>query len=424
MTEHNTQSFEHHGDSVHGQNTSQNSGSSLAKEPVTVFGREDYMSEEVYHSDKSFLHSQWICIDHVSSFPKHGDYKVCSVLGEHIIVVNNNGSISSYLNVCRHRASIICTEKQGNLRQFVCPYHGWAYDLDGTLVSKGSICSNNCASENLNLRTIDVSVLEGLIFVRLAVESNNNFQKIRHELADLLSWNGLNSSKIVSRKNYLFRANWKLVVENFLECYHCYPNHPDLCSIYSHPLYTGTTIKDKNNRFFSIHAQWEKETKAMGHPVGGKNTVIDIDQEQYVVAFRMPLNPELKSLAADGQPLSTLMGDIEQYDHGETFGYIGPLLHFSLLNDHCMLIRMDPVAPLKTEVQVTWLVDKNAREGVDFFKDQLTSLWDTTIKQDRAAVEKAQLGSLSSLHTPGTYTELEEESARFNQWYQKHSRAR
>lgn len=388
---------------------------------VEMFDSESYSSEKVFCQDKQILASQWIFVDHLKNFEKEGDYRVCHVMGEYIVLVKQSGSISAYLNVCRHRKSVICTEKKGNTDKFVCPYHGWSYGLDGVLTSKGSINVVDLDAQDrkaLSLKKVNLKIFEGLIFVCLKDRPESNFNYIQYHLSDLFSWNGVSSSKVASKKNYLFKANWKLVVENFLECYHCYPNHPQLCETYAHPMYTATESPEKNKQFFQIFQEWETRIKQLGHPLGSYS-VIDPEQEQYVVGFRLPISPYARSLGENGEKLSSLMGDIAEYDSGETFGYIGPLLHFSLLNDHCMLIRIDPVSPLKTEVQVTWLVDANAFEGKDYYKDKLTRLWDTTIKQDRLAVERCQLGALSSFGEIGSYTKLEEETARFKLWYSK-----
>ena len=332
--------------------------------------------------------------------------------------MKTSSGIRGYINACRHRGSRVCVDYSGNVTEFQCPYHGWKYDLEGLI--KKAIASSIPSQDlkGFSLISIGVKVYQGLIFVALNPEQAVDFDVSIRPISNLLEWHGLGETKVAAVKNYPFKANWKLVVENFLECFHCWSNHPELTSVYSHPKLTGSTSKKLNSEFIFESAMWERTVRDMEDPTGGCST-FDISEDQFAVAFRMTIGEERRLLTQGKNGLAPLIGKFELYDGGETFGYFGPLLSFSLLNDHAMLIRIDPESPQKTKVQLTWLVNKDAEEGKDYDKDKLTWLWDITVKQDRTATQRAQIGNSSRFNRRGYYSELEQESEKFALWYRK-----
>lgn len=124
----------------------------------------------------------------------------------------------------------------------------------------------------------------------------------------------------------------------------------------------------------------------------------------------------------DGELLATLMGNYNESDNGETFGDTGPLSLFSMPNDYAYFLRLAPISKKETRVELFWLVDERAVEGVDYQVKKLIWYWDSTVAQDKIAIERVCKGSTSRFYTPGNYTKLEEESARFALWYRKFSR--
>jgi len=389
----------------------------MQPESRACFSGLEYTSDEVFRRDLVLLARQWIYVGHASELPEIGCYIVRSVCGESIVLVRTDSGVKGFFNFCRHRGSTICTAEQGRQAHFVCPYHGWTYGLDGALHRQRSV---GVAADrpDLDLLPVGVTHYRGLIFVALAPHPSNPFAVVEHVLEPLVPWHGLGEARVAARRSYPTRANWKLVVENFLECFHCHSNHPELCSVYSHPKYTGTLDPALGSEFLREAAHWERNTRRLGHPTGG-TSAIDSAASQFCVAFRMPIRPGALSLSADGTALAPLMGKFTEYDGGETFGLVGPLLHFSLANDHAMLIRIDPTGALETHVELIWLVRQDAVEGQHYDAQRLTWLWDATVRQDRVAVERAQAGVRSRFYVPGSFTDLELESARFARWYRR-----
>jgi len=385
---------------------------------VASFNNLELKDPSIFEKELSLLASQWNFIDHVSSYLNVGDYKVHEFLNESIIVVKTEDGFRGYLNICSHKGSILCTKTEGNKKQFTCPYHGWKFDLDGRLNHAPSCPSTPDFLEKSALKSISVNVIEGLIFIKLENSNIKHSDDVKKALTPLFAWQGLIDAKIAHKRTYKIAANWKLAAENFLECYHCYGNHPEMCAKFIHPNITSTDSTQKIMKFMDVYENWEKETQLLGHPTGGR-TSVDHNADQFNVIYRTPLNVDVKSYGKDGEALAPLMGKYSTFDCGETFGYSGPLFQFSMPNDHAYIAKLKPISLNETEIEIFWLVDKYAEEGVDYNIDDLIWFWDTTVKQDIVAIERAGKGTRSKYYQPGNYTKLEEDSALFALWYRR-----
>ena len=172
-----------------------------------------------------FLRS-WLYVGHQSQVPGRGDYFLFEIAGESVIVIRNaEGGINAMMNVCRHRGSRICDQPTGHESRLVCRYHGWTYGLDGGLRAAGHMPQGFDRSQ-LGLRRLHTRVFMGLIFVSFADEPPA-FEPIERDLGEPLRPYGLDRAKVAHRQNYPITSNWKLAVENYCECYHCGPAHPE-----------------------------------------------------------------------------------------------------------------------------------------------------------------------------------------------------
>ncbi|PKH85426.1 SRPBCC family protein [Colwellia sp. Bg11-28] len=357
---------------------------------VPSFYREELQDKKIYEKDLELLSRQWNFVDHISSFKKTGDYKVYELLGKLIVIVKTDEGFEGGRNYS--------SEEKGEF-----------------LV--GSIVESILNHEN-RFKHVMIKELEGILLVGLSHNKMANFSRIRSNIEPLYSWHGLKQAKIAHKEKYTINANWKAVSENLLECYHCYANHPEMCSIANHPTFTSTASLDKMIEGIEVFKNWSITTKSMNHPVGERQNV-DVDAEQFSVIYRAPINVNQKSHSKDGNLLAPLMGSISQCDNGETFGYIGPLTVYSMPNDYAYILRINPLTVKITEVELFWLVDNNAVENKDYNIDQLTWYWNSTVQQDKVAIDRAGKGTSSRYYSPGNYTSLEEESARFALWYRK-----
>jgi Rieske 2Fe-2S family protein len=181
-----------------------------------------YQSASVYQAELSkFLSSHWIAVGHVSEIPGRGDYLVFDGLDASVIVVcTADGSIQALHNVCRHRGARLCEESQGRLSLITCRYHGWSYRLNGELAAWRHMPEGLNKSEYA-LRRCAVTVFEGIIFISLDPADAPDFGTLLRHVEPYWARFELANCKVVSKRSWRLAANWKLAVENSLECYHC-----------------------------------------------------------------------------------------------------------------------------------------------------------------------------------------------------------
>ena len=359
----------------------------------------------------------WLYVGHVSEIPERGDYLLYAIGEESIIVVRGrDGEVRAFFNVCRHRGSHICLEERGRVRTLTCPYHAWVYDLEGRLVGARGMPAD-FDRKSYSLHACRARLAHGLIFVCLAGEDDPevaDFSPIETDLDALAGLHRLADTEIVQREVYPTYANWKLVVDNFLECYHCSPAHPEYTAVNAY-----VKVQDREpitGYADAIHA-WEEKARALGHPVGGDYYAMDIDGPQPRGRWRQPIREGYVTLSEDGRPVGPLLGDLKHWDGGETGFTFGPLSHAYLCSDHLAMFRFTPAAPEFTEVVVTWHVRAGAKAGRDYDPDRLKWMWDVTTVEDTKIIIDNQKGVNSARYTPGPYAPQESASREFARWY-------
>ncbi|MET2829150.1 aromatic ring-hydroxylating oxygenase subunit alpha [Mesorhizobium shangrilense] len=384
--------------------------------------RPDWSLEQPFYVDPAifalerelWFPRQWSLVAHASEVPEKGRYIVRQLFDEEIIVVrfgDGEDDIAAYYNVCTHRGSRLCT-KDGRGRLLVCPYHAWSFRLTGELQSRQDL-PENVDPEALGLHRVPSKCVGGLVLCGLDEAALPDVQPVADALTDGLRENGINRARILARKSYPTRANWKLVLENFLECYHCRPAHPEYFRVNAHVKVTAVRDEDKA-------AQWQEELEAW-HSVIGDAEFNKLAWEPGgldIAPFgmhRKPIGPGRKTLSDDGQPVSCLMGGRKAYDGGETGFRLGRLSFASSANDYVTLFQMIPRSATETDVILTWLVDENADADVD--TDKITWMWDVTTVQDKKITEDNADGVASRAYRPGPYTALESQPSFFVQSY-------
>ena len=186
-----------------------------------------YTDADIYEREISEIYLKcWLYAGHCSEIPKVGDWFLFEMGGESVIIVrNDDNEVSALLNVCRHRGSRILLESQGCSRRLMCPYHGWTYGLNGQLRNAAHM-KDGFEKDGISLKRIHVEILEGMIYVNFATEPTP-FDVVRQGLVDCLRPYRIDKAKVAHRQAYPIHANWKLAVENYTECYHCAPAHPE-----------------------------------------------------------------------------------------------------------------------------------------------------------------------------------------------------
>jgi phenylpropionate dioxygenase-like ring-hydroxylating dioxygenase large terminal subunit len=382
-----------------------------------------YCDPDIYRVDVERVISRlWHLVDHVSRIPRAGDYFVCEITGESVIVVRGkDDAIRAFFNVCRHRGSRVCREQQGNAKQLVCPYHAWTYELDGSLRSAPMTYDDFNKSE-YGLNPCQVKVSEGLIFICLSRGEAPDFDAmLTPALRPFLQIQDVPGARIAHRATYPTGGNWKLVVENFFECNHCLPAHPEYCSIHPREFIlalSGDGGQDPNEFYTRFQPQvdaFEARAKELGHPSG------EVLGDPLTVHFsrgdRFPMKQGMLSETRDGTPAAPLMGSYRDWDGGTTGIILSPLSIFLATNDFVTLLRFVPRNETLTDVEAIWLVRGDAVEGRDYDVAKMIWMWDVTLQQDKRIIEDNQAGIRSRSYRPGPYTRQEKNANRAVQWY-------
>jgi phenylpropionate dioxygenase-like ring-hydroxylating dioxygenase large terminal subunit len=384
-----------------------------SRRPGHALPREFYTDPAIFESDvEHMLLKHWFCAGHESSIARSGDYLTVDLGAESVILARTPaGEVRALLNVCRHRGSRLVGERCGHAPsgRLTCPYHAWTYGLDGQLLAARQMPASFPPGE-VSLKTLPVRVVEGLIFTTFAARP---LDFAAAELALRLSAGvyGWGRAKVAHRELYSIAANWKLAVENYMECYHCQPAHPEFAKrhVYARPA--------------ELREDLERAGRQRAEALGV--AVRDVDRygstaapgEESIAVMPSALFEGFSSATPDGKAGRRLMGAFRASDGNSTYFDIGPLSDFLAYPDHGVIYRFIPRSVNYTEMELIWLVDADAVEGEDYDLAQLTWLWRTTSLEDKKIVEMNQAGVNSRYFEPGPYSMQESFTDRFVEWY-------
>ena len=371
-----------------------------------------YKDESIFDLEKNHIfYDSWIFIGHESQIPNKGDYFVYKLLEEEIIVLRNKeNEVKAFFNVCRHRGSRICLEESGNTSRFSCPYHSWTYNLDGKLLAAKSL-REGIDKSTLGLHRCNIASVSGMLLINLS-DNPQSLANLQSDLKEPFKMFGFEDLKVAAHKNYPIASNWKLAVENYQECYHCAPAHPEYSL--SHSL----KIEDEPG-FDEAQEKMMENLESCGlkeFEVNKDFSNKDPNQEQYAYS-RYALFDGYMTGSKDGKPLAPLLGDIKEFNQGCSDFNIGPVSYFLAYCDHIVGYIFTPVSQNQCQCDIYWLVNKDAEEGKDYDKDKLMWLWDVTTYADETIIVNNQKGVNSIKYKSGPYTDKEQSTRRFIKWY-------
>ncbi|MGH3145549.1 MAG: aromatic ring-hydroxylating oxygenase subunit alpha [Rubrobacter sp.] len=371
-----------------------------------------YLDPELFEEDLSrvFL-AIWLFAGHTCEIPEPGDYFILPVGGEELIVLRDKeGGIRAHFNVCRHRGSRIATEPRGRSRSLICPYHQWVYRLDGCLAN-ARLMGEGFDADEYSLRSAAVRELAGFVFVCLAPEPPD-FDAFSRDIEPQLRPHGLERAKVAVRHQYDVAANWKTLVENNRECYHCRVSHPEFCTSNYDLGLPGDTRSD--DRF---DASLEREYDRWRDLGLSPEEASFPDGYPYRVS-RLPLKEGFLTESLEGGLVAPLMGDITDPRTGSLRIITLPNFWAHANCDYAMTTRLLPAAPDLTQVEVCFLVRESAVEGVDYDPKRVAAVWRATCEQDWEICENNYAGVRSVAYEPGPFSEVTESSVEaFLLWY-------
>lgn len=342
-----------------------------------------FVSAETFGGEQEKIFAkQWLLVGHQSQIASRGDYFLASVAGENLIIARDQTStIRCFYNVCRHRGTRLCEDSSGHKSAIQCPYHAWTYALDGRLVGAPHMDEMPGFNKaDFSLHPVSLGQSEGFIFVNLA-KAPIPLEEWFAPLAQKFSHWNLPQLRSARRIDYDVRANWKLIFENYSECYHCPGVHPALSKV-------------------SPYDSAEN----------------DLSEGAFLGGFMRIAKG--KSLTMSGQACALPIGDVSAEDQHRVFYYsIFPNMLLSLHPDYVMVHQLWPKSPERTLILCDWFFHPDAFGRVDFSPDDAVKFWDMTNTQDWHVCELSQLGIASRAYEPGPYSPRESIPAAWDEYY-------
>ncbi|WP_432171318.1 aromatic ring-hydroxylating oxygenase subunit alpha [Streptomyces sp. 1222.5] len=332
-----------------------------------------YTDPDVFRQEQEALfESLWFCAVRSADLAGPGAFRTVQVGRESVLVTRTRtGELRAYLNVCRHRGARLCTEESGEVRRGLqCPYHAWTYDLDGRLIAAPSLIKMPDV-DRVEYGLIKVALREwlGYAWVCLADAPPSFEDTVMHAAVERLGdaaaieHYGTDNLALGRRITYDVRANWKLIVENFMECYHCATIHPELTEMLP--------------EFADGYAA------------------------QYYVGHGARFGEEVQGFTVDGSAGFTRLPELsEEQDRRYYAITVKPTVFVNLVPDHVILHRMFPLAEDRTVVECDWLyAPEVVASGADVSKS--VELFHRVNVQDFAACERTQPAMSSRAYRDG-----------------------
>ncbi|MDG2241362.1 MAG: aromatic ring-hydroxylating dioxygenase subunit alpha [Longimicrobiales bacterium] len=344
-----------------------------------------YTSQDIYEAEtQQVFFKHWIYVGRTSALSEPGSYFLREIESESIIVLKDHeGEVRAHHNVCRHRGTRLLSEPEGTLAKSIqCMYHAWTYALDGSLIGAPFMDEvESFCQENYPLKSVSLATWEGCIFVSLADEPEPFEQAFAPLIDKFASWT-MDELQIAHTIIYEIPANWKLVFQNYSECYHCPGLHPTLNQL--------TPFRNSSNDL--------EEGPYLGGPM------------------RMAIDGG--SMTMTGQTCAPPLGDLS----GEALNCVQyytvyPNMLLSLHPDYVLIHRIERLAPDSTRIVCDWLFHPEAMAALDFDPSGAVGFWNLTNKQDWHVSSLSQQGISSRAYTPGPYSELESMIAAWDREY-------
>lgn len=343
-----------------------------------------YWASDVFRTEMERLFTgMWLCAGHQNQLSSPGDFLTIDIGQESILLIaDENAKIRAFHNFCRHRGTRLMSEAAGKLRSRIqCPYHAWNYSLDGSLAGAPRMEDTpGFCKEDYPLVQVLVDTFQGFVFISL----DDQVESLAESLEDFpdLSRYGLEQLRRGATRAYEVEANWKLVAENFSECYHCALVHPQLHQVTDSHIKTNAEVGICYN--------------------GGP----------------MVLNEDCTTLTMSGVTDRPLLAGLEPEDYRLVRYYnLYPNLLLSLHPDYVLAHLLLPLDENRTRIRTDWFFAPSAMDSENFDPGDAVEFWDLTNKQDWGLCETAHKGLHSSGHIPGRFQRGEVCVHAFDKWY-------
>jgi len=351
-----------------------------------TLSREYYTSPELLAGELGRIHArQWNCVGRASRLAKPGDYVLCDIAGESIILLRGrDGGLRAFFNVCRHRGTRILMEPAGQLSGTIqCMYHAWTYSTDGRLIGAPHMNEvEGFDKQDYPLHQAAVAEWEGFVFVNIGPEPVP-FREAWAPMIGRLERFNLAGLQAGRRLRYEIKANWKLVIQNYSECLHCPTIHPELVTRL--PYQSGAN---------------------------------DLTEGPFLGGYMEIMEPH-QSATSSGRYCGLLVSErLTTEERRRAYYYsLMPNLLLSIHPDYVNYYLVTPVAPDLTVVDSEWLFNPANEGNPAFNPEDAVAMWDVTNRQDWDICERSQLGISSRRYAPGPYSPRESVPAAWDREY-------
>ena len=388
--------------------------------------RELYVSEEAFHFDTQvMLSSVWLYACTVAHVKKPGDYFIFELASNSIIIVRGrDNEVRAFWNSCRHRGARICLEAHGNAPRLICPYHQWTYGLDGGLLAARSM-ADGFDKKNHGLVPVALENIGGLIFICMS-DAPPPIDRVKADIADQIAIYDLERCKVAVQDDLIEDANWKLVMENNRECYHCDAGHPELVSVLGTYGF-GKGLPEDGDADIVDDKAFEamiEAKRAEWKELGIFRELIEFPDGLWHRVARLPLANGAVTQSIDGKLASKrLIGPFAEPETSSLSVWTQPNSWHHFCCDHVVTFSLTPLAAGKTLLRTSWLVHEDAVEGVDYDPDHLASLWRRTNDQDSHFSSINHQGIANAGYRQGPYAVEEKLVEDFKDFYVDRSRS-
>jgi Rieske 2Fe-2S family protein len=344
-------------------------------ETLNPFGASKMLPRAAYVDPAVFAWEQqhffaggWSCVGLSAQVAEPGDQRAEPAgRGSVLLVRGDDRVLRAFANTCRHRGhELLSCGAVAQRNAIICPYHSWTYSLSGDLRgAAGFKGRGGFDTADWGLTELPVAEWHGLVFVDSSGQASPIADSLS-ELSELIAPYEPERLAVAGRHNYEAAANWKILTENYHECYHCPTIHPELCKV-SPP---------KSGENYPPQAGW----------VGGW----------------MDLRDGMETMSLDGTSLGVPLRGLDATGL-RTVIYVNifPNVLLSLHPDYVMTHRLVPLAVDRTTIECTWAFAPEALEKPGFDPGYAVEFWDITNRQDWAACESVQRGLSSEHARPG-----------------------
>ncbi|HXP20500.1 MAG TPA: aromatic ring-hydroxylating dioxygenase subunit alpha [Streptosporangiaceae bacterium] len=338
--------------------------------------RAAYVDPAVFEwEQRNFFGAGWLCVGRSDQVAGPGDQRAEPVgVGSVLLTRDADGVLHAFANSCRHRGhELLPCGSTANQSVIICPYHSWTYSLDGDLRAAATF-KNRPGFNTGEWGLIELPLAEwhGLIFVDSSGSAAPLDDALR-TLNEIVAPYEMERLVVAGQHEYDAAANWKILTENYHECYHCPAIHPELCQV-SPP---------KSGYNYDLPGIW----------VGGT----------------MDLRDGMATMSLDGASHGVPLRGLDSTGL-RTVVYVNvfPNILLSLHPDYVMVHRLLPLAVDRTKIECSWAFAPEAVRQPGFDPSYAIEFWDLTNRQDWTACESVQRGLTSPHALPGPLSPAED----------------